>query len=346
MSKIAIKSIGKTFSIDKIGDNDWNVNFDQTKSLLFADIATNRKKKQFYKRTTLLSLYAIKEALVNANIDLKNCDMSRVALYSFEKESNNINIEDTYHKLIKFCQLQREVNGNFCEVFSKCYSLSDLFRIMPNLSNHLISAELGIKGANKTILTGEGADLQSIIDASIDINENKFDMVICGSSTSNYSILEKKQMAKFYNLDLSKKEIKESSIYVIIGKDDSNSSLYVEGGKSFYMKSDLIFLKQKEYIENLFNDFFISSNSTTKDKIDLVLYLDQYNKASTFLESKVFKDVFKRARFIIPNLDNNHNICNGLYYLSLLHNKIYDFEKALLIQKNYNNIITFILITK
>lgn len=345
MIKVAIKSIGKTFSIENSQEGNWNVQFDNSKNMLLENVVTNKKKKQFYKRTTVLSLYAIKEALQNANIDLNNYDRNRIGLYSFEKESNNIKIEDTYKKLIQFCQQIGTREESFSDVFSKCYSLSDLFKIMPHLSNHLISAELGIEGANKTLLTGEGADLQSLIDASNDVHENRFDMAICGSSTSNYSVLEQKQMAEFYNYNLSEKEIKESSVYIVLG-NDNDSSLYIRGGKSFYIKEHFNFLEKKIYFESLFDNFFKANNSLSRQEIDFILFLDQYNKPSTIIESEIFKDLFINSEIVTPRLDNNNNICNGFFYLSLLYNNIYDFKNAIVIQKNHNNIITFILITK
>lgn len=345
MIKVAIKSIGKTFSINKEKQN-CNLYFDKSSDMTFESIVSNKKKKQFYKRTTLLSLYAINDAIKNAGIDLNNYDRNHIGLYSFEKDSNNINISDTYKKLIKFCLLSRTANEKVNDVFSKCYNLSDLFKIMPNLSNHLISAELDIRGANKTLLTGEGTDLQSLIDASVDIHENRLEMIFCGSSISKYSVLETKQMAKFYNYNLLQKEIKESSVYAILGGGD-DASLFLRGGRSFYLNTGLNLFERNKYLKEIFIDFFNLNTTLSMNEIDLVLYIDQYSKPSTLIETEILKkSVFTEAHFVVPNLEKDHNICNGMFYLSLLYNNVFDFENALVIQKNYNNIINFILITK
>lgn len=345
MMKVAINSIGKTFSIDRHKDYKLSLSFDENKYISFDNIVNNRKKKQFYKRTTLLSLYAIKEAINNLSSDWNSYDMNRVGLYSFEKESNNFNIQETYTKLIKFCNDSKMSNDSISEILSKCYSLSDLFKLMANLSNHLISAELGIKGANKSIITGEGADLQSLIDASIDINDNKFDVILCGTSTTKYSALEQKQMANFYNYNLDTKNIEESSVYLALGKECADSSLYIRGGRSFYMKENINNAVKSEYLNSVFDDFF-NNSSISKNEIDFVLYLDQYKKATTVYELDVLKEIFINSNVILPDLEDSPTVCNGLLYITLLYNNAFNFNKALVAQKNYNNIITFILITR
>ena len=228
MLRIPIKSIGKTFSIKKIGDGLCHFDFNKSNTITFDNTVGNKKKKQFYKKTTLLSLYAIKEALKSANIDIEAFDGNRIGLYTFEKESNNFCIEETYNKMIKLCCLRKVSENTFSDSITRCYSLSDMFRLMPNLSNHLISSELGINGSNKTYLTGEGTDLQSIIDASNDIYHKKYDMVICGSSALNYSVLEKKQMYQYYNYEMQNKEFADSAIYAVLGKEADSGSLFLE----------------------------------------------------------------------------------------------------------------------
>ncbi len=346
MFKIPIKSIGKTFSINNIGDGSYSFDFSKSSGISFENSIQNRKKKQFYKRTALLSLYAIKDALATANIDINCFDKNRIGLYTFEKESNNFCIEETYKKIIKFCAQSLVPGTTFSDTITCCYSLSDIFRLMPNLSNHLLSAELGINGSNKVYLTGEGADLQPVIDAYTDIHYKKYDMIICGASAINYSALEHKQMSGFYNYGIENKKFVESAIYTILGKETDSGCLYLRGGKSFYIKTNLDYSEKSRYLYRLFNSFFDKYDKTASGKIDFIIYVDQYMNDSTKIEVEILENIFPDARILVPGVDAHDNICNGLLHLLLLYNNAYDFKSALLVQKNYNNIVTFIHITK
>ena len=345
MLKIPIKSIGQTFSIKHIGEGLCDFDFSKNNIITFDNTIRKKIKKLFYKKTTLLSLYAIKEALKSANIDMETLDKNRIGLYTFEKESNNFCIKETYDKMIKLCCLTEDSENTFSDLIARCYSLSDFFRLMPNLSNHLISAELGVSGSNKTLLTGEGVDLQSIIDASNDIYNETYDMIICGSSALDYSVLEKKQMSLYYNYEIQEKEFKGAAIYLVLGKEADLGSLYFRGGRSFYIKKDFDDIKKKQYLHGLFENFY-KTDASAKNDIDLIIYLDQYMVDSTKNEVEIIKEIFNNAKVIVPDMSSYKSINSGLFYLSLLYNNVYSFSNALLVQKNYNGIITFINITK
>lgn len=345
MLKIPIMSIGKTFSIKHIDNGSCDFDFDNTNIISYDNVVQNRKKKQFFKKTTLLSMFAIRDALKHANIDMNTLDKNRVGLYTFEKESNHFCIEDTYKKLIKLCHSRKVSKNTFSDSITQCYSLSDIFRLMPNLSNHLISSELGINGSNKTLLTGEGADLQSIIDAGNDIFSNKYDMILCGSSVLGYSALEKKQMSLFYNYVIDEKELVDYAVYVVLGKQTDSASMYFRGGRSFYIKKSFNNDQIEKYLHNIFDSFY-KSNNIAKEEVDLILYVDQYIHKSTYVEIEILKNEFINSKIVMPGNYSYNGINNGLFYLSLLYNNVYSFKNALLIQKNHNGIITFINITK
>lgn len=332
MVKIAIKTIGKVLS-------------PESDKIVFDDVSNNRKKRLFYKRTTILSIYAIKQALTNGAVELSKYSPDRIGLYTYERYSNNANIKETYKNLIRYNQLLRDSDSSLSYLLAKSYSLSDLFKFMPNLSNHFISMEFGIRGANKTILTGDGLDFQSLIDAYVDLSDNKLDLVVCGSSSTDNSWLEKKQISHYYHYNIFDKTIKESSVYVLLEKN-SNASLYLLGGKTFFIKNSFNAHELNSYIKSLLIDFFSVNIPCSINDIDLILYLDQYNHPTTATEVEILKNIFPNAHCITPKLECDNYLCHGLLYLSFLYDGVYQFNKALIFQKNCNNIVSFILITK
>jgi hypothetical protein len=151
-------------------------------------------------------------------------------------------------------------------------------------------------------------------------------------------------MAEFYNYDLQEEITTESAVYIILGKEKGKSTLYLRGGKSFYIKNNSNYFEKKDYLNGLFKDFFDKYDLKSQKDIDLILYVDQYKRSSTISELEILKEIFTDSNIVMPEL--YHNICNGLIYLSLLYNNIYNFNNVLLFQKNYNDIITFIYLTK
>lgn len=67
---------------------------------------------------------------------------------------------------------------------------------------------------------------------------------------------------------------------------------------------------------------------------------------STKTEMEIMKEIFINAKVVQPEINDYNSINNGFLYLLLLYKNVYKFNNALLFQRNYNEIITFINITK